>query len=199
MKFSIAIVSFVFLMAFTISCNNKTAEKVSMQEAKTTTTNPVSDSTPPTPDTTMTWHPPVNEKNTKSDKEAYSYLKYKKTPCFGKCPIYEANFYTDGRVTYHGRNFVEHIGHFESRITEKEKQRIRTAFFDANFLEMALEYPVDGQKVADLPTTVIEFRVGDMIKHTTNRSQAPQELMDLQMMVEGVLDRLEWVPAGAEK
>ena len=119
-------------------------------------------------------------------------LKFKKGPCYGKCPIYEANIYTDGTVKYTGKNFVDRIGDWESQIPREDVKMVRQKYFDAKFLEMANEYPTSGEKIADLPTTTIEFRVGDMIKYVKDKHDAPQELKELEQWTEAFLNGLKW-------
>lgn len=188
MKYTI--LALVVLVAFLfVACNKKVAEKTT--EA-VEVPEPVEEKT-----VSKTIEPPVakptEEANSKSmDKKPYAMLKYKKTPCYGKCPVYEVEVYTDGYMTWEGKNFVEKMGNYEARISEDEVKAIKQKFFDAKFLDMALEYPTDGQKISDLPSTIIDFRVGDMIKHVTNKHDAPQELNDLQKWVEAYFEELKW-------
>jgi len=119
-------------------------------------------------------------------------LKYKKTPCYGKCPIYEVEVYTDGYITYNGKNFVEKIGAYETKISAEEVKALKQRFFDINFLELSNEYPISGPKIADLPSTIIDFRVGDMIKHVSDKHDAPKKLKELEKWVETYFDGLKW-------
>ena len=166
----------IFAILF-VACTKKMADK---------TTETVTE-VPPVPATK-----PVEEP-TKSDVKPYVMLNYKKTPCYGKCPIYEANFYTDGRATYKGKNFVDHIGDFETTISKEDVKMIKQKFLDIDFLTLANEYPIDGPKIADLPSTIMDFRVGDMIKQVRDKHDAPKKLKELEKWMEEYINGLKWV------
>ncbi len=130
---------------------------------------------------------------TKSDREVYVMVKFKKTPCYGKCPMYNVELYNNGRVVYNGKKFVERVGTYEAKISEADVKMVKQKFFDIEFLDLPNEYPVDGQKIADLPSTIIDFRVGDMIKQVRDRHGAPDKLKDFEKWLADYFDGLAWV------
>ena len=152
-------------------------------------------STPPTtptpPATTVTTgsNSPVSEPK----KEAYQVAGFQKTACFGKCPVYQVKFFSDGKVTWFGQLNVERKGWYDARATDAVLKGIRDKAHAANYWDFAGVYPV-GQKVADLPSTVTYIRTGDMEKTVVNTYQGPTELEAFEAYLEGVINGLSWQP-----
>jgi len=189
MKLAILSIIVLFAVIF-MACNKKTADKAAESKA-TATIKPVGESK-----TTAEAKP---EMDTKPEVERpsktpaiYKMVNFKKTPCYGKCPMYEVEIYTDGRATYNGKKFVEKLGLYEAQISEKDLAMMKKKFFDIDFMSLANEYPEDGQKIADLPATIIDFRTGDVIKHVKNQQQAPEKLNKFDAWMVGFIDGLDW-------
>lgn len=53
------------------------------------------------------------DKDSSSDSKSNLLIYIQETPCMGKCPDYEAYFYTGKRMTYDGRSHMPILGRFE--------------------------------------------------------------------------------------
>ncbi len=136
------------------------------------------------------------EKEEPEDRPAqqpYHAVGYKKTPCFGKCPVYEVKIYSDNTATWQGKMHVDRIGWYEARLTDVTVQDIKDKASELGYLDLYNEYPVE-HKVADLPSTITYVRYGDMIKSVKNTIEGPAELQEFEAYLEGVINSLEWKP-----
>ncbi len=145
----------------------------------------------PTPPATPTPTEKPSDKPTEPKPEAYQVVGYQKTACFGKCPVYQVKFYSDGKVTWYGQLNVERKGWHETVVSKEVLKEIRDKAHAANFWDFAAAYP-QGQKVADLPSTVTFIRAGDMEKIVINTHQAPVELEAFEDYLEGLINKLDW-------
>ena len=123
--------------------------------------------------------------------EAYQVAGYQKTACFGKCPVYQVKFYSDGKVTWYGQMNVERKGWYETKVDKTVLTDIRDKAHAAKYWDFSGEYPT-GQKVADLPSTVTFIRAGDTQKTVVNTHQAPPELEAFEEYLEGIINGLDW-------
>ncbi len=163
-----------------VACNKKNAEKT--QSSDTTEVNQEVDKE--MEEEEITEVPPA---------KPYIMASIKKTPCYGKCPTYEVKIYNDGRAEYHGKMFVERMGKHTGRIDEATLKSIKGKAMEVNFFDFYNEYPTSDIQVADLPTTVTYFRIGDMEKTVVNKMQAPDELKAYEKFLIDIIDRTEWI------
>ena len=175
----------VILAVIFVACTPKVTEKA-------VDTKPVEEATP-TVEAKPEKETPTETEPTKSDKEVYVMVKFKKTPCYGKCPMYDVQLFNNGRVLYNGKKFVERVGTYEAKMSDADVKMVKQKFFDVEFLDMANEYPIDGQKIMDLPSTIIDFRVGDMIKQVRDKHGAPEKLKEFEKWLADYFDGLNWV------
>ncbi|RMG76525.1 MAG: hypothetical protein D6714_21225, partial [Bacteroidetes bacterium] len=124
--------------------------------------------------------------------ETYVMASIKKTPCYGTCPVFEARFYTDGRVEYVGKMNVEKVGTYQSRVDEATLKAIKDKALEAGFFDFYDKYPTGDVQISDLPTTITHLRIGDMQKTVSNKYQAPEALKAYEKYLLELLDRLEW-------
>ena len=165
-------------MVVFVACNPKTAQKV---------TEPT-----PTPEEESKPLGIESPTGTKSDKEVYTMLMYKKTPCYGKCPVYEVKISNDGKATYEGKMNVEKMGSFVGKVSGDGLKTLRDKLEMSGIYDFANAYPTDGKQISDLPTTIIEYRVGDMIKSIRDKHDAPAKLKDLEKWIEAYIESIEW-------
>ncbi len=121
-------------------------------------------------------------------------ISLKKTPCFGKCPVFEIQLFSDGKVNYKGDRFVEKIGLYEAQITAQEALDLVEEIKKMGFFEMEKEYPKDGRKITDLPSTITN--VIDVLNRknwtVTNNHHAPRAMNAIEKMILEKLEVLEF-------
>ncbi len=131
--------------------------------------------------------------------DAYAMVTMKRSSCFGRCPVYEVRFYTDGTIEYVGKMNVERLGTWRTRMSEEEVDALRQKIHEVGFWDFSPEYPDDGTVVTDLPTTTIVVRVGDMMKEVREKHGAPRTLKDFEKYLDGLLEGRDWTQVGDAK
>lgn len=170
------ILSLASLLLF--ACNTKTLNKTATTE---------------TPDIETPKEEKEQEEEPKAEpSKPYVLASIKKTPCYGKCPVFEANFYNDGRAEYFGKMNVKKMGSYASRIDDSTLKSIRSKAGEVGYFDLYNTYPTGEVKIADLPTTITSVRIGDMIKTVSNKYQGPEELKIFEDFLLEIVDRLEW-------
>ena len=175
MEKSILILLAFVLIAF-VACNMKTADKT--KETITETTNVTEEKTTP--------EEPAEK------RDIYVMASLKKTPCYGKCPVFEAKIYNDGTAEYKGKMFVDRVGNYTARVDDVTLKSIKDTALEAGYFDFYNEYPTGDVQIADLPTTITSLRIGDQIKTITNKYQGPEELKNYEKFLSKLVDGLEW-------
>ncbi len=124
----------------------------------------------------------------------YLAVKIKKTPCYGTCPSYTAAIYSDGRAFFHGERFVEQIGYYQGKITIAQVAGLIKLGYQNNFFNLAKEYPLDGNYIVDLPTTVLHLNSSKDNKTIVDRGNSPTELDVLEEATHNLLQSIQWLP-----
>ena len=94
-------------------------------------------------------------KKINSFNHSESIIEIQKTACFGSCPIYRINFFSNGDVIYDGKKFVKEIGKFKKKIKVKEVEKILNFATKINFSKMKDEYT---RPISDIPITYIRIK-----------------------------------------
>jgi len=162
-------------IAIFAACNQKNANQAQEEPAP-----------PPPPVTDTSVEKPAPEKPT-----AYQVLGYQKTPCFGKCPVYEVKFFNDNTATWYGRMNVEREGWYEAKVEGKVIKDIQMKADALGYWDFNEKYPVENE-VTDLPTTITMVRVGDMIKTVRNKHDAPTKLEEFEKYLSDAIEKLDW-------
>lgn len=123
----------------------------------------------------------------------YVVSAIKKTPCYGKCPAFEAKFFSDGRVTWHGKKHTERIGHYEAFITPEQLATLQLEVNQQKYFSLAESYPMNGKMISDLPQTITSVNTGKTAKTIINQYDAPLALQTYETYLLQVLDKLNWI------
>ena len=117
------------------------------------------------------------------------YASIKRTPCYGRCPIYEAVIYKSGYVIYNGNRFVERIGKHKSRLTQDQLAQIATKANSIGYFELENKYD---SPVTDFPTTITAVNASGKSKTISNRVGGPDSLKEYEKYLDGLLNGLGW-------
>jgi hypothetical protein len=109
-------------------------------------------------------------------------IVFRKTPCFGTCPHYEASIYADGRVSYEGFKYAPVEGKRELKMAIETVNNILAEAKAARFTELQENYAAG---VSDLPSTVLTISPATgPAKTITVEGKAPVELQNLLSYVQ---------------
>ncbi len=126
-----------------------------------------------------------------AQSNAYLVAAFEKTACFGKCPVYQVKFYSDGKVTWYGRMNVERQGWHTARVLPDVLKRIKAKANELNYFDLEAKYPTNMQ-VADLPGTITYVRIGDMEKQVVDTLDAPENLLAFEQFLSELIEGLDW-------
>ena len=104
-------------------------------------------------------------------------ISLQRTACFGTCPIYKIEIFSDGSGIYTGTRFVENIGVIEFSLSETQINLILTQSESIGFTNMKEEY---SEPISDLPTTFIQIKN----KRIRDYIGAPKTLKNLENLID---------------
>ena len=118
------------------------------------------------------------------------FASIQRTPCYGRCPIYEAIIYNSGFVVYKGVLNVDKIGTYTSRLNGRQIEEIKRKATEINYFDMETQYD---SPVTDLPTTITSLKLGNLKKKIKNRVGGPVTLKEYETVIENILSSLSWI------
>jgi len=124
-----------------------------------------------------------------NEKSDYVVFTFRKTECKGKCPAYYMEIFSNGKVTFVGTKNVEKIGKYIKQIEIREVENLISQFENAKFNKFENEYT---SLITDLPTTYISFTNNDTTKTIRDYYGAPQELKNLEFLLENIVNSDNW-------
>ena len=96
----------------------------------------------------------ICEYKTKDIKEVTKIISINRGACFGTCPIYFINIFSDRRAIYHGKKFVDKKGQIEFKLTEQEINSILQKANKIKYCQLEDEY---FEHISDLPRTYVQI------------------------------------------
>ncbi|MBK9017594.1 MAG: hypothetical protein IPM82_28085 [Saprospiraceae bacterium] len=115
---------------------------------------------------------------------------YKKTGCFGLCPIYEVQFFVDGRVKWNGKMNVGTLGIKDATVDRETIAQIARTADRIKFFNMDRRYP--DYQVWDAPSTVIYLNMNGKEHQVENILDAPAELKELERIFDDIIKKNGW-------
>jgi len=168
MKYSVL---FLFVLLIGVGCNTK-------KEAASAEMTPVRD-------TVVV----VMEPQTPKDSLA---VRFEKTPCFGRCPVFKIKVYKSGFATYEGLNFAEKMGLYSYRFSDADLEKIYSMANEIDYFELESEY--NDPRISDLPATISEISLNDKTHRVNARKGIPQSLKDFHENLGVMLNERDWKP-----
>jgi len=110
--------------------------------------------------------------------------------CYGKCPMYIIEIYDGGYTKFYGDRHSAKLGTYDKTINQETIKMLVSAFEDANFYEFKDKYE---SIVPDAPSVKVTYRSGKLPKKTViGKLERPQELKDLQVLLEDIASSDGW-------
>ncbi|MBM3428263.1 MAG: hypothetical protein FJX95_05725 [Bacteroidetes bacterium] len=143
---------------------------------------------------------PKNEgKNTPQAMERYlnpssdlhdTLLLYKKTPCFGSCPVFTMTVMMDGTVYLMGKKNMTLLGDYTSEWNADLLNELDHKMAQLQFYQLPRVF--DQTQVTDLPSTYIGYTNGNHVQTIKCRYQTPQGLKDLAIWLDQEIEKTKW-------
>ncbi|MCC2547124.1 DUF6438 domain-containing protein [Hymenobacter sp. BT175] len=126
------------------------------------------------------------------EAEEAPVIVFKKTPCYGSCPHYEATIYPDGRVAYLGYRNVPRMGAAQLQLPPAVVGNVLSQARELNFAGLQDLY---SKGATDMPATIITIIQPDGKPKTVQVEEgAPQPLQDLLKYLGDELEKQIGVP-----
>lgn len=113
--------------------------------------------------------------------------------CYGKCPEYVLELFTDGRVQFTGIAHIKPIGVFETYVDKSKLVELLSLAESIRFFDLADQYPASWQaEMSEFPvmTHFIQYQ-GQ--RHTIrNRHDSPDGLVRFEQFIEEHFLLLDW-------
>jgi hypothetical protein len=117
-------------------------------------------------------------------------LYYDRGACFGMCPMFSLVVYADGRGVYLGKNHVNRIGLYQSKVNDAALQNIVDVARKIGYFGMQEVY--DNPSVTDLPTIKTAVYADGKLKRVAGRYKAPQSLKTLYTELDSLIENQNW-------
>lgn len=117
-------------------------------------------------------------------------LSLKRTPCFGRCPVYTVQLFADGRVHWTGDANVRERGDREGRLSADEISKIAARIEATDFAKWKPDYM--NHQVTDMPGAVVTWK-GKTIRHYHGDESAPVDLTALETDLDVLLGTAKWI------
>ena len=112
-------------------------------------------------------------------------ISLQRTPCYGTCPIYKMEIFSDGSASYHGERFVDKIGDYEFTVSRETINYILKKAVESGFFELEDKYTAN---ITDLPKTITFIKNSREEKRVINYYGAPKALKEFESLVDGCID-----------
>lgn len=133
----------------------------------------------------------IKKKILQESKASYKMFGFKKTACFGSCPVYEVTIDNSGHAIWNGKSNVKQEGRWEATIEKATLDRIKDQVFKLEYFDMNNHYPIEGQ-VADAAHTITYVRIGDMEKTIDHVLGGPDNLETFEGILENIIENASW-------
>ncbi|MCB0589479.1 MAG: hypothetical protein KDD06_29615 [Phaeodactylibacter sp.] len=118
----------------------------------------------------------------------------KHTPCYGHCPVYEVQFYSNGQALYKGLENVPLQGIYLAIVPDNTIREILEKAREIRFFQLSDFYPLNGRPIADLPQVITYLNDGRREKTIVNNHLAPVELINFERFLDKLAMEISWQP-----
>lgn len=115
---------------------------------------------------------------------------YKKTSCFGRCPVFTMEIGEDGMVTWTGLQNVSPMGKKTAKAPANALSKLQEKAKAVKFFEMNDRYPAT--PVLDAPSTVLYLNFNGKEKQVVDLAEAPAGLKELEALFDEIVEGLGW-------
>ncbi|MEL6926588.1 MAG: DUF6438 domain-containing protein [Bacteroidota bacterium] len=126
----------------------------------------------------------------------YMIASLAKTPCYGRCPVFEVRVYSDGVVEFFGKANVNLIGHYKAKADQLFIDKLMQSASKAGYQQLESYYPADSKRIPDLPNVITYVLLDNQEKSITNNYMAPEALISFEQEFERLINTLVYDRVG---
>lgn len=109
-----------------------------------------------------------------------TFVKIRKTACFGKCPVYEFTIYKDGTALFDGLQYVNKTGKHKLKLEKEEFTKLQKLLSKTSFSDYKDAY--NNPRITDLPSVYITHQ-GKQVQIRIWKN-VPEELKTVEKYIE---------------
>ena len=129
-----------------------------------------------------------------SARDQSEIASFRKTGCFGFCPIYRVSFYENGQAVYWGDMNVEKVGRHFGYFNKRDFNRIVKKAERTGFFMLSNVYPIEDREfLPDLSNTITKIKSKGKEKTITHNHSGPEELKEIENLFMELIDSIKWV------
>lgn len=113
----------------------------------------------------------------------------KKGACFGQCPVFELKIYHNRYSVLIGEMNSDKIGQYDKTLSKEDFTKIEKAFKSLDFDSFPDQFK---SNIQDLPLIEIGYHNGKEFRIVAGKEDRPEDLMQVQFLLEKVVDNKEW-------
>jgi hypothetical protein len=108
--------------------------------------------------------------------ESFFELKYAKTACKGRCPVFDITIKEDQMVVFNGRMYTTIVGIVQIKLSDEKYKKLQNLISESQFLETD---PIGYDRAFDYPMTTLEVWKGEKTKKQIMYVDKPENLEPL--------------------
>ncbi len=109
------------------------------------------------------------------------------TPCYGTCPVYSLDIYSNGNAHFEGILYTDIEGEIEAQLPQSEVDSLKQFILANNFFKLDSIY--DDPYISDLPSTIISVSVEGKKKRVKGRCNKPAEFNEIESFLARLVKR----------
>ncbi len=122
------------------------------------------------------------------EKESAPLLHYIRGACFGHCPVYGIDVYSDGRLVFDGKMFTKRKGKYMGQLSGEELAELIQRIGKTGFDTLSPIYPEEKTLyIPDLPNKEITVQLAGNYHKVIDNHSAPEILKQFEKWVENTL------------
>ena len=118
------------------------------------------------------------------------FVTLKRTPCFGKCPVYTVSIYNKGFVRFISKKDVEPLGSNTTVLRKEQIDFLKQQIEEIKYFSFQDEYD---KQITDIPSAITSVNYKGQKKTILNRAGAPLELTKFQNNIDKLFTNVKWV------
>jgi hypothetical protein len=121
-------------------------------------------------------------------------ISLQRTACYGTCPVYLLNVYSNGNVVYEGSEYVRITGKIESTISQEKVSQLVSEFDKADYFSLSDTYT--NYLMTDGSTVTTSISIGGKtktIQHYRGDTGAPKQLSELEDSIDEIVNSAQWI------
>ena len=131
------------------------------------------------------------------DDHVDTLMSFWRTACFWMGPLFKCVILGHNVAWYEGRNLVDRIGTFQTKMDPTALQKIYAMCDQIGYFGFKEQY--DHAHVTDLPSVITRIRQGSKEHQVVNRYRGPRELNDLYALLDATIAASKWEQVEEEK